>query len=424
MSDWNCILSAIAQHYDSSISKHMNLAANQNKVSTRIQSVDIMRGAIMIIMALDHVRDFFHITAFSADPLDPKTTTAALFFTRWITHFCAPSFMLLSGISAYLSGQKQTLGGKSAFLVKRGIWLIFVEVAIMTFILSFDPSYNVIFLNVIWALGCSMIFLGIFIRIFPPKAILGIGLVLIFGHNLFDFIKLVPNSTVDILANVFFTAAGKFYPRGDGGSVAVLYVILPWTGIMLVGYGIGMLYHTDVAAEQRQAILLRAGIAATALFVVLRLINLYGDPVPWTAQENYLRSVFSFLNASKYPPSLLFSLMTVGPVLILLSLMDEWKSRFSDFLRVYGKVPFFYFVIHFALVHFFSAIAVLASGRYTWDQATSPDLFFKFRPFDFGYQLGWVYLIWVAIVAMLYMPSKWFTAFKGRHKKWKWLSYL
>lgn len=393
-----------------------------NGISLRIKSIDTVRGLIMVIMALDHVRDYFHITAFSADPLDPRTTTAALFFTRWITHYCAPSFMLLSGISAYLSGQNKTTAETSSYLLKRGLWLIIVEFTFMTFAFSFDITFKTIFLAVLWALGTSMLVLGLFVRFFSPKVILISGLVLIFGHNLFDLLKPEPGSALDIFLGIFLTGAGRFVPRGDGGTIAFLYVILPWAGIMMSGYGLGTIYNHAFPEQRRRKLLLQSGMAAILLFLALRLMNYYGDQAPWSVQAGGLRTFFSFMNASKYPPSLIFTLMTLGPILILLAVTEQTNNKLTRFLTVYGKVPFFYFMLHFYLIHILTMIAVLSSG-YTWEQATAPELFFKFRPTDFGYSLGMVYLIWVFIVLALYFPCRWFGNYRERNRKW-WLSYL
>jgi uncharacterized membrane protein len=387
----------------------------------RIRSIDTIRGVIMVIMALDHVRDFFHITAFTANPLNPETTSVFLFFTRWITHFCAPAFMLLSGISAHLAGRNRPAAETGLFLVKRGFWLVLVEVTVMTFALSFDVSYKFIFLNVFWALGTSMIVLGILVRFLPVKWILCAGLLLIFGHNLLDLIKLTPDSPQEILLTVLMTSPGRFFPVG-GQTIAVLYVILPWAGVMMSGYGLGALYAKDFNPLRRKKILQIVGLGAICLFLIIRFLNGYGDPSQWTVQKEGFRTLLSFFNVSKYPPSLLFTLMTTGPVLLLLSFSDTAHNGFTRFVSVYGKVPFFYFVTHFFVIHILSAAAVLASG-YTWQQATDPELFFKFRPSDFGYELGTVYLIWIVIVLALYQPCKWFGAYKMKHKKW-WLRYL
>lgn len=387
----------------------------------RIRSIDTIRGAIMIIMALDHVRDFFHITAFTGDPLDPQSTTGALFFTRWITHYCAPTFMLLSGISAYLAGQKRSSAETSLFLIKRGFWLILVEILVMTLFLSFDLSYKTIFLAVFWALGTSMITLGIVVRFFSAKTVLIIGLLLIFGHNLLDYAEVRENSPLDLVLKIFLTGRGTFYPLGQV-TLAFLYVILPWAGIMLTGYGIGELFRSSVVMEKRKKILLCSGITVTALFFILRFVNQYGDPLPWTSQDSDFKTVLSFFNFTKYPPSLLFTLATQGPVLILLALTERTDNQLTRIFTVYGKVPFFYFTVHFLIIHLICAVIVLASG-YSWQQAIDPKLFFKFRPVEFGYELGWVYLIWILIVALLYLPSKRYARFKETERKW-WLSYL
>lgn len=388
----------------------------------RIKSIDTIRGAIMIIMALDHTRDFFHITAFTSDPVNPETTTAVVFFTRWITHFCAPSFMLLSGISAYLSGQKRSASETSSFLIKRGLWLILAEIVFMTFALSFDITYKTIFLNVLWALGTSMLVLGFLVRFVSVRFVFIIGLILILGHNFFDYVKVAPNSPLDIVLGIFLTGSGKFIPIGNGRMIAFLYVILPWAGIMLSGYGLGKLYDKGFEPIKRRRMLLILGIAATLLFFILRLVNYYGDPFPWIAQKENWRTFLSFFNVTKYPPSLLFTLLTLGPVLIFLAFTEIVDNKFTRFVSVYGKVPFFYFITHFYLIHLLSAITVLASG-YTWQQATDDKLFFKFRPLDFGFELGWVYLIWIIIVLALYKPCKWFGNYKTSNKTW-WLSYL
>lgn len=394
------------------------------RVSTsRVNSIDFMRGAIMVIMALDHVREYFHITAFTANPTDPATTTSILFFTRWITHFCAPSFVMLSGISAYLSGRKKSIEQASSFLLKRGIWLVLVEVTLITFALSFDVTYKVIFLQVIWSLATSMIVLSLFVRFTSSRVILFVGLLLIFTHNLTSFIKFPENSVQDILMNVFFTATGKFYTLSEGHTLGVFYVILPWAGLMMVGYGLGSLYDKDADAARRKKVLLTLGAVSTVLFLVLRGLNWYGDPSPWASQADSWRTFLSFLNVSKYPPSLMYMLMTQGPVLMLLAITEHTNNRISRFFTVYGKVPFFYYILHFYLIHALSALAVLASG-YTWRQVTDSKLFFQFRPFDFGYQLEYVYLIWIGIVILLYMPCRWFGTYKTKRKKKWWLSYL
>lgn len=396
--------------------------ATSNALTTRIRSIDTVRGLIIIIMALDHVRDFFHIAGANGDPTDLATTTPALFFTRWITHYCAPTFMMLSGLSAYLSGQNKTAAEKSSFLIKRGLWLILVEIVFMTFAFTFDPTYKIFFMAVLWALGGSMIVLGLTVRFASPKTILILGLALVLGHNLLDYLQLQENTPADILLRIFFTGRGTFLPRGDGGAVIFLYVIFPWAGIMMSGYGLGLLYRRNADPARRKRILLLTGAVLTLLFVVLRLVNGYGDPVKWAVQDTGIKTFLSFLNVTKYPPSLFFTFMTQGPILILLAFTERTDNAFSRICTVYGRVPFFFFMLHFYVIHIMTMAAVFLSG-YTWEQATDDKLFFKFRPDDFGYSLPQTYLIWVLIVVALYWPCKWFGEYRARKRTW-WLSYL
>ncbi|MCF0070920.1 heparan-alpha-glucosaminide N-acetyltransferase domain-containing protein [Dyadobacter sp. CY261] len=391
-------------------------------LSNRIRSIDTVRGLIIIVMALDHVRDFFHIAGATGDPTDLATTTPALFFTRWITHYCAPSFMMLSGLSAYLSGLNKTAAEKSMFLIKRGFWLILVEIVFMTLAFTFDITYKTLFFAVFWALGGAMIVLGIAVRFASARTVLLLGLVLVLGHNLLDYVKLEENTPADILLRIFFTGRGTFLPRPDGGAIIFLYVIFPWAGIMMSGYGLGMLYNRNGDPARRKKLLLLIGFVLAALFVVLRLINGYGDPAPWSQQDTGIKTFMSFFNVTKYPPSLFFTFMTQGPILILLALTERTDNAFSRFCTIFGRVPFFFFVAHFYLIHLATMVVVFLSG-YTWQQATDDKLFFKFRPDDFGYSLGQTYIIWILIVLAMYWPSKWYGAYRARKRTW-WLSYL
>lgn len=391
-------------------------------LTNRIRSIDTVRGLIIIIMALDHVRDFFHIAGATGDPTDLATTTPALFLTRWITHYCAPSFMMLSGLSAYLSGLNKTAAEKSAFLIKRGFWLILVEMVFMTFAFTFDIYYRTLFFAVFWALGGAMIVLGVAVRFASPKTVLILGLALVLGHNLLDYVQLQENTLADILLRIFFTGRGTFLPRPDGGAIVFLYVIFPWAGIMMSGYGLGMLYNRNADPARRKKLLLLIGSVLTVLFVVLRFINGYGDPAPWSTQDTGIKTFMSFLNVTKYPPSLFFTFMTQGPILILLAFTEQTDNAFSRICTVYGRVPFFFFLVHFYLIHIMTLVVVFLSG-YTWQQATDDSLFFKFRPNEFGYPLGQTYLIWILIVVALYWPCKWYGEYRARKRTW-WLSYL
>ncbi|MEO6000777.1 MAG: heparan-alpha-glucosaminide N-acetyltransferase domain-containing protein [Chitinophagaceae bacterium] len=386
--------------------------------SYRIGSIDILRGIVMIVMALDHTRDFFHITAFTADPLDAGTTTTALYFTRWITHFCAPVFVMLSGVSAFLSSKNKPAGEASLFLIKRGIWLIIVELVLITLGLTFNPLYNLLILQVIWAIGLSMVILGVLMRI-SYTAVLVVGIILFFGHNALDYASLPTKGVAYYLLTILFTTRTTIFPLGNNYFVYDLYAVLPWTGIMLLGYCLGSWFQKGFPAEKRKRLLLITGSCAVLLFIVLRLLKGYGDPGVYSTDKNTL---FSFLNTSKYPPSLQYSCMTLGPALIILALLENVQAGWTRFASIYGRVPFFYYVLHFYLIHSILLLLFFVSG-YTASQIADPNTPFLFRPLNFGYGLGVVYLIWIGVIGILYFPCRWFNKYKMEHRKW-WLSYL
>ncbi len=386
----------------------------------RIRSIDILRGVVMVIMALDHVRDFFHSSAMTADPLDPETTYPALFFTRWITHFCAPVFVFLSGVSARLAGTRRTPAELSRFLLFRGLWLILAEVVVVTLGITFNPVYNVIFLQVIWAIGTSMVLLGILVRL-PVIWTMLAGVLLVFGHQVTDYLP-APAGSAGVIYQLLLTARASVIPLSDTRFIFALYAVLPWAGVMFLGYAAGSWYLPGMPAGKRMRNLLIAGGAAVTLFIILRLLNGYGDPAPWKPQRTSLYTFLSFLNATKYPPSLMFLLMTVGPALLLLGPLERLQGRLAGIFSVYGKVPFFYYVIHFYLIHLFTAAAFFASG-YPVSKIADPQIPFFFRPVTFGYELWAVYLIWLLVVVLLYRPCLWFSRYKADHKQW-WLSYL
>jgi uncharacterized membrane protein len=386
----------------------------------RVQSIDILRGIVMLIMAIDHTRDFFHITAFTDSPTNFDTTTPQLFFTRWITHFCAPAFVFLSGTSAFLAGQKKSKKELSAFLIKRGLWLVFIEVTVMTLAFTFNPLYNLLIWQVIWAIGWSMVILGLLVRT-SLKIIIALGFIIVFGHDIIDFIQIPKQGTESVLMNIFFTAFGTRIQMNDTHFIFDLYAIIPWTGVMLLGYGFGIVYKQADAIKRRK-IILTLGFAVTIFFIVLRYINSYGDPSHWLIQKNGLFTFLSFLNASKYPPSLCYLSMTLGPALIVLSLTETVQNKFSKILCIYGRVPFFYYVLHFYLIHIICVILFFATGHSSKDivDLNTP---FLFRPQHFGFSLPIVYLIWLFIIVVLYKPCKWFDNYRRTHHQW-WLSYL
>lgn len=384
----------------------------------RIESIDVLRGLVMVLMALDHTRDFFGDLA--AQPTNLDSTTAALFFTRWITHFCAPVFFLLAGTGAWLSLRRMSRRELSGFLLGRGVWLIFLEVVVMRFALQFNADYQTTVLTVLWGLGWAMIVLSLLVRL-PMWTIAGFGAILLVGHNALDGI---PLHTFGRLAPLWclLHVPGVIYD--DGHAVVVVgYVLIPWVGVTALGYVLGQVFDLDAAVRRR--LLLRLGLGLSAAFIVLRLLNVYGNPTPWAVQGSALWTVMSFLNVEKYPPSLLFLLMTLGPALLLLRALDGEPTRVLRPLLVFGKVPLFFFVVHFFLIH---ALAVGASwlryGR-VGEMFSSPDL----AHFPFSQPAGWaaglptIYLLWIAVVVGLFPLCCWYAGIKRRHRTW-WLSYL
>jgi uncharacterized membrane protein len=390
----------------------VNTSATPTRV--RVESVDVVRGVIMIIMALDHTRDFFGIPG--QNPTDLANASAALFLTRWITHFCAPVFFLLTGTGAFLSLRRKSPSELSRFLFTRGVWLIFLEVVVVRcFAYQFNFDYRVTMLLVIWALGWSMITLSALVRL-PASVVTAIGVVIIAGHNLLDGVKWA-NPLWSILHSPGFVLNTPEH------VVFVGYPLVPWIGVTAVGYGLGQVYSWE--AGRRRAFLLRLGLALSAAFLVIRGINIYGDPSRWMSQKNAVFTVLSFLNTTKYPPSLLFLLMTLGPAMVFLSAVDRGTPRVLRPALVIGKVPLFYYMLHFALIHLLAVVVCyLRYGSAHW-MFESPDLgHYPFSPPPgWGFSLPIVYLTWAFVVIAMYPLCRWFAALKQRRSD-AWLSYL
>ena len=387
----------------------------------RITSVDLLRGAVMIIMALDHTREFFHTAALTSNPLDLNTTTPVLFFTRWITHFCAPVFVFLSGTSAFLQSARKSKKELSLFLITRGLWLILAEITIFNLIFSFDISFSAIVLEVIWAIGISMLILGLVIWL-QFAIILAIGLLIVLGHNALDFYERDQGGAFGASYNLIHRVG--FHSLSENHQLLILYPFLPWTGLMMLGYCLGKVLRNNNAGYRKRFLVI-TGISTIALFIILRLINVYGDPFRWSPQPNGFYTCLSFINASKYPPSLFFICMTIGPALLLMAWWDDIQNGFTKIVSVYGRVPFFYFLTHFFIIHLFSAIAFFMRGHtFAEDAADLSTPFIKFIKEGEGIQLRYVFIIWLAIVIVLYPVCKWYDNYKTTHKEKKWLSYL
>lgn len=389
-------------------------------IKQRIQSIDVLRGIIMALMALDHTRDYFHIDGMTGSPTDMETTTPLLFFTRWITHFCAPTFVFLSGTSIYLQSLRKTKKELALFLFTRGLWLMFAELTLVGVGWSFDISFDFFFLQVIWAIGCSMVILSALI-FFRYWALVAIGILLTLLHNIMDYIT-ITNDNLDVAANFFLITEFEPYVLGSVRFMTA-YAILPWTGIMLLGYAAGRWFKSEVRPETRKKALITTGSLLIALFICLRLMNSYGDPAPWEVQRNGIYTFLSFLNVTKYPPSLMYACMTIGPALIVLALIENIRNRFTAVFNVFGRVPFFYYLIHIYIIHILCVILFFAEG-YSIEDNETMRMTFGFRPEEnFGFSLGIVYLIWVLVLALCYFPSRWYNNYKSTHKKW-WLSYI
>ncbi len=392
--------------------------------SSRIQSVDALRGAIMMLMAIDHIRDFVAQSAMQFSPTDLSRTTAAIFFTRWITHFCAPVFFLTAGISAFLWRER---GGHSKpelsrFLITRGLWLIFLEITVLRVVMFSQLEYrgSIVILLILWAIGASMIALAGLIYL-PVQVLAVLSVAIIALHNLLDGISAEQFGKVAWVWTILHQPG--FLPVG-GINFRTAYVVLPWIGVMAAGYCLGTVFTWDAARRQR--FLLRMGMAITAAFVVLRAINVYGDPNPWHHQPSALFTLLSFLRTTKYPPSLIFLLMTLGPAIIALALLERTRFSPNNPLIVFGRVPFFYYVLHLALAHLIAiGMNFVRYGRTPFLLMAPPSMGGdpKLFPPNYGYPLWAVYVVWIVVLLLLYPLCRWFARLKQRRHDW-WLSYL
>ena len=383
--------------------------------ASRVHSIDLLRGLVMVIMAIDHVRDYFHAGAFLFDPTDINRTTLPIFFTRFITHFCAPVFMLLSGTSAYLVGARKGKTALTKFLFSRGLWLIFLELTVINFGWFFDIQYQNTGFLVIWALGMSMIVLSGLIHL-PKSIILFISLAMILGHNYFDSYD--PGTLV-----WSFLHQPKLY-QWEGINIFALYPLIPWIGVMAAGYCLGSWYDNKFEPARRKKLLLYTGIVATMLFIALRYTNWYGDSILWSRQSQPGLTLMSFLSLSKYPPSLLYLLATLGPALIFLSFTEKSNNWISRQMRVIGRVPMFYYIVHIYLIHIVAMIAASLTPGHSWsDMLLSTWVSFEPKLVGFGYSLPVTYAFWFGMIVILYFLCRWYDAYKRSHKHW-WLSYL
>jgi uncharacterized membrane protein len=378
------------------------------RASVRLQSIDILRGLVIMLMALDHVRDYFTNTRFIA--LDATQITVPIFFTRWITHFCAPTFIFLAGVSAYLVSLRCSRSELRRFLLTRGLWLIFLEVTVVSFAWGFGSMYSVgIVLQVIWAIGASMVLMAALVNL-PIGVLATIGVVMIAGHNLLDGFMPTPG-TAGAAIWTFLHLQAPIAP------FFVVYPLIPWVGVMALGYVAGQLFEMESA--QRRRILLIAGCSALVTFVLLRFTNVYGDPQRWVHSPDLVRSLLSFLNVEKYPPSLLYLLVTLGAAALLLAKFENVQGKWAEVLQTFGRVPLFFYVLHILLAHGAAGLIAMAMGYGT----RVLNAIFLTLPPDWGFDLPVIYLGWILVLVTLYPACRWFAGVKQRRRDW-WLAYL
>jgi uncharacterized membrane protein len=406
-------------------------AAHATAPRRRIESVDLVRGAIMAIMMLDHTRDFAHFQAYDFDAANPARTDTVLFFTRWITHFCAPVFVLLAGSGAWFQQARgKSKGELSRFLIARGLWLVALEVLVLRLVIFMNADYGVLlaFLQVIWAIGWSLVVLAAVIHL-PMRAIVVLSVAVMAGHNLLDGVRVTSGDGPGIVlpeAGVVFWKIlhepGPIFPFGTPGpAVLVLYPLVPWIAVMAAGYALGSAFGW--AEKDRRRLLLRLGGGLTLAFVALRAINVYGDPVRWATQAEASRTIFSFLAVSKYPPSLLYLMMTLGPALLFLAWSERHtQGRLARILITFGRVPLFFYVLQWIVAHSFAILCTWLAGKPTGylfgNLFLSPP-----PPPGYGFGMPVVYAMWIVGLILLYPLCRWFAGVKARRRDW-WLRYL
>jgi uncharacterized membrane protein len=386
------------------------LPARTTGRAARLQGLDALRGGVMVVMLLDHVRVYLSAARF--DPTDLARTTAPLFLTRWVTHYCAPTFVLLAGMSAWLAGRRRTPAGLSRFLLSRGLWLVAVEFTLVSFGWYFNLEFQQgAYAQVIWAIGASMIVLAGLVRL-PLPAVAAAALVMIGGHNLLDGVAPDPLGALAPLWTVLHGQGAVEWPR-----VFVVYPLIPWVGVLAAGYALAA--WLDRRPELRPRRLFQVGVALTAGFVALRALDVYGDPRPWATQADAARTVLSFLNVTKYPPSLLFLMMTLGPPLLALRWLEAESRRGTTWLATYGQVPLFYYVVHIYLIHALAIIIGAAQGFEPAHLAVG----FPMLPAGYGVGLPAIWALSALLVAGLYPACRWYAGVKRRGSGW-WWSYL
>lgn len=388
--------------------------------SPRIASLDIVRGVVMVLMAIDHVRVFAGVP--------PGGPTPGVFFTRWVTNFCAPIFIFLAGTSGYLYGRRHGAGGElTKYLALRGIWLVLLELTLVRVAWTFNLDYaHYLLAGVIWAIGWCMILMALLVR-FPTALVGAFGVVVIAGHNIMD--RLAPalapqleQSPLRWLWQILYFG-GPVQLGGSGPVLAVLYSIVPWIGVMAAGYAFGAVM--ELPAERRRRICLQLGVALVAAFLILRGFNLYGDPRPWSGgPPSRMPAALRFISTNKYPASLLFLLMTLGPMFLALPALDRAGGPIARALAIFGRVPFFFYLVHIPLIHAAALlVSLVRSGTIDAWLFTNHPMMNPPPPDGYTWSLGLLYAVWAGAVVLLYFSCRWFAGVKARNQS-EWLSYL
>jgi uncharacterized membrane protein len=385
-------------------------------LTKRSISIDMLRGLVMVLMLLDHLRIFFTNIRFR--PTDLTQTNVPLFLTRWVTHLCAPTFIFLAGVAAYLYFEKrpQTKQELSKYLIIRGLWLVFLELTVVRFGWIFDPTYSFSVAGVLWAIGWSMVVLARLIYL-PTPVIAAFGILLICGHNLFDHIQAEQLGTWSWLWSVLHEP--KNFTPFPNKNFIISYPLIPWIGVMATGYAFGTVFKME--KKQRLQLLRKLGLSLIAGFLFIRTLNVYGDPYPWAVQTNFSHTILSFINCHKYPPSLLYLLITLGLAMLLLYLFEKQRLRIFKPLVLFGQVPLFFYIVHIWLIHFTAIL--LALPKYGLKAIIMPFLISRLMPADYGYDLPMIYTLWIIMIILLYSLCNWFMNYKIKRPS-KWLKYL
>lgn len=398
-----------------------SLDLSRDARSYRLSNIDMLRGLVIVIMAIDHVRDYFHADV-TMDALNQPDVPLSLFLTRWVTHFCAPVFIFLAGTSAGLMATRKSPAELGGFLVRRGLWLIFIEVTVISTAWTFAPNgvaaaggAVLVILQVIWAIGASMVALGV-TQFLGPRGCLLLGLAIVFGHNALDLLWPEPDLLSGTSSPLFLLFYQGSYQIGPLLLIGV-YPLLAWFGVMLLGFGSAFIFTWEAARRDRMLAII--GLVLIVTFFLLRGLGYYGDSNDWTLHGNFTSTAMDFMNVTKYPPSLLYLMITLGPMLLICAAGDRLGGRLKETLVMFGRVPFAFYILHLYLIHALALLLGLWQG-YTPGQFLVP---FMFLPEDYGIGLPAVYLVWALVILMLYPVCNWFAGLKSRRKDW-WLSYL